>query len=97
MEGTQGRRTTTLVHRCGEREPDAAPRVDVIRELVRMNSLDILPQPFRMLLAPGGQPQQVWADATVDVAAKPRDGGGAVSARGSGIVTWTFARPFDRP
>ncbi len=72
-------------------------RVDVLRELVRMNPLDILPQPFRMLLALGGRPQRVWADATVDVTAKPRAGEVTVSARGSGIVAWTFARPLDRP
>jgi hypothetical protein len=72
-------------------------RVDVHRELVRMNPLDIVPQPFRMLLALGGRPQRVWADATLDVAVTPRAGEAAISAAGRGVVAATFARPLDPP
>jgi hypothetical protein len=58
-----------------------------------MDPLDILPQPFRMLLALGGRPQRVWADAKVDLRVTPPGGGDPVRGSSSGIVIATFARP----
>lgn len=65
--------------------------VTVGRELVRMNPLDILPQPFRMLIALGGRPQLAWAEAHADVrlAAQAES---AIRAHGRGIVMAAFAR-----
>jgi hypothetical protein len=70
-----------------------AARVTVGRELLRMDPLDILPQPFRMLVALGGRPQRVWADAKVDLRVTPPGGGDPVRGSSSGIVIATFARP----
>ncbi len=68
-----------------------AARVAVAREIVRMHPLDILPQPFRMLIALGGRPELAWAEATADVRiADPAES--AVRAHGSGIVLAAFAR-----
>ena len=58
------------------------------REWLRMNPLDILPQPFRFLLSLGGRPQRVWADARVTLARSPTEL--------RGVVVSTFARPAER-
>ncbi len=62
------------------------------REWLRMNPLDILPQPFRFLLSLGGRPQRVWADARVRVTrgARPE----TIELRG--VTASTFARPAAR-
>lgn len=60
------------------------------RERLRMNPLDILPQPFRFLLALGGRPQRVWSDARVKVERGKR------TAELRGVAVSTFARPVAR-
>jgi hypothetical protein len=70
-------------------------RVGVSHELLRWNPLEVLPQPFRFLLALRGQPQRVWADADVDLTRAPRDGG--IAVRGGGIVALTFTQPTPLP
>lgn len=62
----------------------------VERERLRMNPLDILPQPFRFLLSLGGRPQRVWADARVKVERGKRN------AELRGVAVSTFARPVER-
>lgn len=57
------------------------------RVLLRMNPLDVLPQPFRFILALGGTPQRVWADAEVRLS----HGDDVVEM--TGIATTSFARP----
>jgi hypothetical protein len=70
-----------------------AARVTVGRELLRMNPLDILPQPFRMLVALGGRPQRMWAEANVDLRLTPAGKAAAVRSIERGIVAATFAHP----
>ena len=60
------------------------------RVRLRMNPLDILPQPFRFLLALGGRPQRIWSDARVKVERGKR------TAELRGVAVSTFARPFER-
>jgi hypothetical protein len=72
-------------------------RVTVGRELLRMNPLDILPQPFRFLLALGGRPQRVWAEATIDVDVHAANGEEAPHLAARGLVAATFARPDAPP
>jgi len=60
------------------------------RERLRMNPLDILPQPFRFLLALGGRPQRIWSDARVKVERGKR------AAELRGVAVSTFARPVER-
>jgi hypothetical protein len=57
-------------------------------EWLRMNPLDILPQPFRFLLSLGGRPQRVWADARVTLGRNPTEL--------RGVTVSTFARPPGR-
>jgi len=71
-----------------------AARVSVGRELLRMDPLDILPQPFRMLLALDGRPQRVWAEATADLALKIAGKDDATHMIETGILAATFARPM---
>jgi hypothetical protein len=74
-----------------------AARVAVGREVLRMDPLEILPQPFRMLVALGGRPERMWAEATFDLRLPSADKDEAVRSTGSGIVTATFAHPTNEP
>ena len=60
------------------------------RERLRMNPLEILPQPFRFLLSLGGRPQRIWTDARVKV------DGDKHTTELRGIAVSTFARPVER-
>lgn len=60
------------------------------RARLRMNPLDILPQPFRFLLSLGGRPQRIWSDARVKVERGKR------TAELRGVAVSTFARPAER-
>lgn len=62
----------------------------VERMRLRMNPLDILPQPFRFLLSLGGRPQRIWSDARVKVDRGKR------TAELRGVAVSTFARPVER-
>jgi hypothetical protein len=73
--------------------PSLAAQVTVGRELLRMNPLDILPQPFRMLLALGGRPQRIWAEATVDLTLKVASDENPTRMTARGIAGATYARP----
>lgn len=55
--------------------------------LLRMSPLDVLPQPFRFILALGGTPQRVWADAKVRLTR----GDDVVEL--NGVTATSFARP----
>ncbi len=77
--------------------PALAARVAVGREVLRMDPLDILPQPFRMLVALGGRPERLWAEATFDLRLPASGAEGAARSKGSGIVSATFAGPSDGP
>lgn len=68
-------------------------RATLGRELLRVNPLAILPQPFRFLLALGGRPQRVWADARVSLDLKAEEAAPALRAELRGIATTAFARP----
>lgn len=71
--------------------PGAKYEATLERERLRMNPLDILPQPFRFLLSLGGRPQRVWADARVTVT---RDAKEPIELRG--VTASAFARPVER-
>lgn len=70
---------------------DAVVRADVLlkRDYLRWDPLDILPQPFRFLVALQGSPQRVWSDA--DITLTPADG--TAASRGAGVSVITFANP----
>lgn len=64
------------------------------RELLRMDPLEILPQPFRFLLSLGGEPQRVWANATLRRTVKTRASlPTPVPTELTGIAVSTFAQP----
>ena len=58
-------------------------------ERLRMNPLEILPQPFRLLMSLAGEPQRVWADAKATVTRVDR----AEPVELSGVFVSTFSRP----
>jgi hypothetical protein len=62
------------------------------RELLRMDPLEILPQPFRFILSLGGRPQRVWADARVTVDLAAEGDAPAVEAELRGVATTAFSR-----
>ena len=68
-------------------------QVAVGRELLRMNPLDLLPQPFRMLLSLGAKPQRVWADAHVTLDFGEDGARPAAPTEIRGLAAVTFAQP----
>jgi hypothetical protein len=68
-------------------------QVAIGRELLRMNPLDLLPQPFRLLLSLGARPQRVWADARVTLDFGEDGEGPADPTEIRGLVAATFAQP----
>jgi hypothetical protein len=64
------------------------------REYLRWDPLEILPQPFRLLLSLQGSPRRVWADADIELTRRNGDGMGEGSTvKGTGVGVVTFARP----
>lgn len=63
------------------------------REILRMNPLDLLPQPLRLLVSFGAKPQRVWAEAraTLDFGEDGEGPTGPTEIRG--ITAVTFAQP----
>ncbi len=72
-------------------------RAKLRRELLRMNPLDLLPQPFRFLLALGAQPQRVWADAEVDLTVALPGNATPSPMTATGVAALAFARPVETP
>lgn len=68
-------------------------QVNVGPELLRMNPLALLPQPFRLLLSLGARPQRLWANARVSVDFGEDGAGPANPTEIHGIATATFAQP----
>ncbi len=68
-------------------------RATLSRELLRMDPLEVLPQPFRFLLSLGGEPRRVWTAATVkiDLNGNPKKPG--IVRELPGIAVSTFAGP----
>jgi hypothetical protein len=75
------------------RDADMVFSASLDRELLRVNPLDVLPQPFRLLLSLGGTPQRVWAEARVTLDGAPDGEGPAQPTVLHGIAVSTFARP----
>ncbi len=63
------------------------------REWLRWNPLDIIPAPFRWVLALKSQPQRVWADADVALAVAAQPDRPALTVRGTGVAVVTFRQP----
>lgn len=79
---TRGRPVTGILPRF---------QATLVRERLRLNPLDVLPQPFRFLMSLGGTPRRVWADATVQL--ELTGGEAAPAAELNGIAVSSFARP----
>jgi hypothetical protein len=80
-----------LSFRGAELQLDVTPQ----RQLLRVNPLDIVPQPFRALLALRSSPRRVWTEASwrLKVAAAP--GRPSIDASGSGLAALSFTNPVD--
>lgn len=55
------------------------------REYLRWDPLEMLPQPFRLLVSLQSAPRRVWSDAEIDSPSLP--------AKGRGVAVVTFAQP----
>lgn len=66
-------------------------RIDVERELVRVDPFDVIPQPFRFLLSLRSKPMRIWAAATCTLAGPE---GGAAAAAIPGVVAISYANPL---
>lgn len=66
---------------------DVEARATLTPPVLRMNPLNVLPQPFRFLLGLGGTPQRVWADANVRLGLGAGD-----PAELGGVAVTSFAR-----
>lgn len=78
-----------LPSRISFRDPQfeltAAPR----RELLRVDPLEIVPQPFRALLALRSAPQRIWVEADWQLRLEP----GGIDKRGAGSAAITYTNP----
>ena len=63
------------------------------REWLRWNPLDIIPAPFRWVLALKAQPQRVWSDADVALTVAAQPDRPALAVRGTGVTVVTFQQP----
>jgi hypothetical protein len=63
------------------------------RELLRVNPLDIVPQPFRMLLGLRSSPRRAWAESAWTLKASPA-GGKAIERSGRGVTAVTYTNPW---
>jgi len=63
------------------------------RERLRWNPLDIIPAPFRWLLALKVQPQRVWADADVALTIAAQPDRPALEVSSTGVAVVTFQQP----
>jgi hypothetical protein len=63
------------------------------REVLRMNPLDLLPQPFRLLLSLGAKPRRVWAEARVTLDFGEDGEGPTHPTEIRGLAAVTFAQP----
>ena len=68
-------------------------RIEVQRELVRVDPFDIVPQPLRFLLSLRSRPMRVWATATCTLTDAD---GVAAAAEVDGVVAITYVNPPDR-
>jgi hypothetical protein len=86
-----------LARRWDARGAAIGVRVNVARELLSWDPLEILPQPFRALVALWGRPRRVWADATADISVALPGEKTRLRIRGDGVIAVTYARPLAQP
>ena len=65
-------------------------RIEVERELVRVDPFDVIPQPFRFLLSLRSKPMRIWAAATCTLVGPE----GATAATVQGVVAISYANPL---
>lgn len=69
-------------------------RIEVQRELVRVDPFDIIPQPFRFLLSLRSRPMRIWAAAKCTLTGP---GGGPTATAVDGVVAISYANPLPDP
>jgi hypothetical protein len=77
--------------------PTARAEVRIRHEWLRWAPLDIVPQPFRFLLALRAAPQLVWADADFELSVTAGADRTPLETRGRGVALIAFARPLPAP
>lgn len=64
------------------------------RELLRVNPLNIVPQPFRALLSLRSSPRRIWTEASWHLRSPAAEGRPAIDASGTGVTSLTFPNPW---
>ncbi len=68
--------------------------VEPSRELLRVNPLDIVPQPFRLLLGMRSSPQRSWAEGSWQLDLRSEKYGATLERRGSGSTAASYTNPW---
>lgn len=63
------------------------------REMLRVNPLEVVPQPFRMLLGLRSSPQRLWADGAWSLKLE-RPGAKKIERSGRGVTAVTYTNPW---
>jgi len=64
------------------------------RQLLMINPLDAVPQPFRLLLGLRSQPRWLWAEGTWHLRLAGGDGRKPLELRGSGVTAVSYSNPW---
>lgn len=84
---TEGAELYPLPSRISFRDPQVEVTASPRRELLRVDPLEIVPQPFRALLALRSAPQRIWIEA--DWQLRLESGGSEERGIGSAAITYT--------
>jgi hypothetical protein len=73
------------------RSEESLLTVEPTRELLRVNPLELVPQPFRTLLAMRSAPRRAWAEGSWQLRLDQK--GAALERRGRGVTAVTYTNP----
>jgi hypothetical protein len=68
--------------------------VEPQREVLRVDPLEVVPQPFRLLLGLRSSPRRVWAEARWHLTLNQPQGGDALEASDGGLVAVSYTNPW---
>ncbi len=74
----------------GQVELEAAPE----RLLLRVNPLEVVPQPFRAILGLRSQPRRIWSDSAWSLRLGAAAGRPAIAASGRGVTSVIYTNPW---
>lgn len=76
------------------RGPGLTATVRAMRQLLRTNPMELIPQLFRFFLSLLSQPRQVWASASFDLQYTPQGVANPLSMSGTGVMALNYLNPL---